>query len=222
MYGVRPYTALDDLPQTLAMFPLTGALLLPRGHLPLNIFEPRYLAMVDAALSGNRLIGMIQPTEPESTIGRPALCEVGCAGRITGYRETEDGRYLITLTGICRFPVARELETTTPFRQVQPDYAPFQADLSAPVAEETDDFPRERLMGALKAYLSRRDLKADWDSVTDAPAEALVNALAMLCPFEPAEKQALLEARGWRGRVDTLIALLEMAGADDAGRATMN
>lgn len=222
MSGVRSYTSLEDLPQTLPIFPLTGALLLPRAHLPLNIFEPRYLAMIDAAFSGERLIGMIQPTEDEASAIRPALSEVGCAGRITGYRETDDGRYLITLTGICRFRIAAEFDASTPYRQVQPDFAPFIGDLTEPADDESDGFPREHLVTALKAYLSRRDLKADWDSVTDVPAEALVNALAMLCPFEPNEKQALLEATDWYARVDTLIALLEMAAADDLGGGTLN
>lgn len=222
MYGVRPYERIADLPQSLAVFPLTGALLLPRAHLPLNVFEPRYLAMVDEALSGERVIGMIQPTEAEETTLTPALSAVGCAGRITGYRETEDGRYLITLTGICRFRIVRELDVSTPYRQVQPDYAPFRGDLLPVEDEDGEDFPRERLLGALKAYLARRDLKADWDSVMGAPAENLVNALAMLCPFEAAEKQALLEAPGWRERVETLTALLEMAGAESPGGTTMN
>ncbi len=204
----------------LAVFPLTGALLLPRGHLPLNIFEPRYLAMIDAALAGERLIGMIQPTESESASENPPLSAVGCAGRITAWRETEDRRYLITLTGICRFRVADEPQTDAPFRCVVPDFSPFAGDLDS--TEETAGFPRDQLLAALKAYLSSRDLQTDWGSVTSAPAEALVNALAMLCPFEPAEKQALLEAPGWQDRVDTLIALLEMAGAEPAGGATMN
>lgn len=222
MSGARSYTSLEDLPQTLPIFPLTGALLLPRAHLPLNVFEPRYLAMVDAVLAGERLIGMIQPTEDEATSVRPALSDVGCAGRLTGYRETEDGRYLITLTGVCRFRVEAELDAATAFRQVCPQFAPFLSDLVEPAEDETSGFPRDHLMEALKAYLARRDLKADWDSVTDAPAEALVNALAMLCPFEANEKQALLEAEDWRARVGTLIALLEMDAADDAGGTSLN
>ncbi len=219
MYGVRPYTSLDDLPRLLAIFPLSGALLLPRGHLPLNIFEPRYLAMIDGALSGTRLIGMIQPVEAEKEAPKPALSAVGCAGRITGYRETEDGRYQVTLTGICRFQVRAELETDAPFRQVEPDFAPFRGDLSF---DEDGVFPRERLLAALKDYLSHRDLKADWQAVTSAPAETLVNALAMMCPFEPAEKQALLEAPGWTERVNTLVALLEMAATPAPGGTTLN
>lgn len=213
------YTGLDELPATLPVFPLTGAVLLPRGQLPLNIFEPRYLAMVDAALSGARIIGMIQPVEHEDKVLAPALSKVGCAGRITGFRETEDGRYHITLTGICRFRVAEELEVETPFRQLRPDYAPYLADL---VSGSADGFPRDRLMDALKAYLAQRDLKADWRAVMNAPPETLVNALAMLCPFEPAEKQALVEARSWQERVDTLVALLEMSAAPASGNHSLN
>ena len=219
MPGMRPYRSLQDLPSMLPVFPLSGVLLLPRGDLPLNIFEPRYLAMTDEALSGARMIGMIQPVFAEEGGERPALSAVGCAGRITAYRETDDGRYLITLTGICRFRIGQELDVTTPYRQVEPDYGPFETDL---YPDEDGEFPRERLLGALKRYLVRRDLKADWQSVTSAPAEALVNSLAMLCPFEPAEKQALLEASGWPERVDTLIALLEMAASDRPGGATLN
>ena len=213
------YHSLDDLPKTLAIFPLSGILVLPRGQLPLNVFEPRYLALVDAVLAGSRLIGLIQPTQSEEKVLKPTLSSIGCAGRVTSYRETEDGRYLITLTGVCRFRVAEELETSEPFRLVKPDFAPFLADL---IAEGEDDFPRDRLLSALKDYLSQRDLKADWKSVLGAEPETLVNALAMLCPFEPAEKQALLEAPSWLERVYTLVALLEMASAAPPGPATLN
>jgi len=213
------YHALDDLPPMLNVFPLTGVLLLPRGNLPLNVFEPRYLALVDATLAGTRLIGLIQPTQHEDKILKPALSAIGCAGRITSYRENEDGRYLITLSGICRFRVVEELQTLEPYRQVTADFAPFLDDL---VVADESDFPRERLLAALKDYLSRRDLKADWKSVIGAPPETLVNALAMLCPFEPAEKQALLEAPGWAERVDTLVALLEMASAGPPGQVSIN
>jgi Lon protease-like protein len=208
--AMHHYSSLEDLPAKLPVFPLTGAVLLPRGELPLNIFESRYLAMIDVALRSDRLIGVIQPTEHEDTVLTPALSKVGCAGRITSFRETDDGRVLITLTGVCRFRLAEELATKTPFRQIRPDYAPFPGDL---VADSATDFPRERLMGALKSYLSQRDLKADWRSVMSAPPEMLVNALAMLCPFEPAEKQALVEAPSWHERVDTLVTLLEMSAA---------
>jgi Lon protease-like protein len=213
------YNTLDDLPTTLNAFPLSGVLLLPRGQLPLNVFEPRYLALVDAALAGDRLIAMIQPTQNEETVLKPALAAIGCAGRITGFRESEDGRYLITLTGVARFRLMEELKTDTPYRRIIADFAPFVGDLASP---EEADFPRERLLTALKDYLSRRDLKADWKSVMSAPPETLVNALAMLCPFEPAEKQALLEAPGWDERVDTLIALLEMANAGPQGPVSLN
>ena len=214
----RHYHSIDDMPRTLGLFPLTGVLLLPRGHLPLNVFEPRYLALVESALSGSRLIGMIQPTENEEKTLKPALSAIGCAGRVTSYRETEDGRYLITLTGICRFRVIEELDTPASFRAVKPDFGPFAGDL----AERDDvDFPRERLMAALDEYLTRRELKADWKSVMNAPAETLVNALAMLCPFEPNEKQALLEAPQWTDRVSTLLALLEMA-VPPTGSSTVN
>jgi Lon protease-like protein len=210
------YHNIDTLPRTIGIFPLTGVLLLPRAQLPLNVFEPRYLALVEAALAGNRLIGMIQPTEHEEKSLRPPLSAIGCAGRVTGFRETDDNRYLITLTGICRFRVVEELTADTPFRQVTADYAPFAGDL----AEGGDgEFPRERLLAALNDYLSRRDLKADWRSVMNAPAETLVNALAMLCPFEPAEKQALLEAPSWPERVNTLLALLEMASTSSGSNA---
>jgi len=212
------YFSLDDLPKTLGVFPLTGVVLLPRGQLPLNVFEPRYLTLVDAALSGTRLVGVIQPTEHEDKVLKPALSAIGCAGRLTSYRESDDGRYLITLTGICRFRVAEELETTAPYRMVKPDFTPFAGDL-APVGE--GDFPRDRLLAALRDYLSRRDLKADWRSVMGAEPETLVNALAMLCPFEPAEKQALLEAPGWIDRVSTLVALLEISTAGQ-GPGTLN
>src|SRR6185295_3900042 len=147
------YLTINDLPATLGIFPLTGVLLLPRGQLPLNVFEPRYLAMVDTALSGNRLIGMIQPVEREEITLKPPLSAVGCAGRIVAYRETDDGRYLITLSGISRFAIGNELEVTTAFRQVKADFAPYASDLAE---SEDSDFPRERLLGALKAYLSQR------------------------------------------------------------------
>ena len=213
------YHSLDDLPQILDVLPLMGVVLLPRGQLPLNIFEPRYLALVDTALSGNRLIGLIQPTQHEDKVLRPALSAIGCAARLTSYRESEDGRYLITLTGVCRFRVAEELPTEAPFRRVKADFAPFLADL---IVADENDFPRDRLLAALKDYLSRRDMKADWRSVLGAAPETLVNALAMLCPFEPSEKQALLEAPGWLERVDTLIALLEMANAGPTGPVSLN
>lgn len=214
----RHYHSIEELPRTLPVFPLTGVLLLPRGQLPLNIFEPRYLAMFDTALAGPRLIGMIQPTEHENTSAKPPLSAVGCVGRITAFGETDDGRYLLTLTGICRFRIANELDVMTPYRQIQADYSEFADDLKS----VDHDIPRERVTTALKHYVKRRQLKADWSSVTNAPPETLVNALAMLCPFEPAEKQALLEARDFAQRVETLIALLEMSGAELPDAKSLN
>jgi Lon protease-like protein len=213
----RYYHSYADLPKSLPLFPLTGAVLMPRGALPLNIFEPRYLEMVDYALQGDRLIGMIQPSEHEDTVLKPKLSLVGCAGKIVEFRETDDNRYLLTLQGICRFRLTGEMDTTTPWRAGFTDFAPFAGDL-AQMADE--DFPRERLLAALKAYLNTRDMKADWKSVMNAPGEALINALAMMCPFDPAEKQALLEAPGFHERASTLMALLEMGGAD--GPTTLN
>jgi Lon protease-like protein len=213
------YHSIDNLPATVPVFPLSGVLVLPRGQLPLNVFEPRYLTMVDDVLAGHRLIGMIQPTEHEDKALKPALSAVGCVGRLSAYRETDDGRYLITLSGICRFRVAEELVVETPYRQVRADFAPFAFDLGA---SHESDFPRERLFDALKAFLAKRDLKADWQSVMNAPGETLVNALSMLCPFEPAEKQALLEAHDWEERVAILTALLEMASAGPTGPASVN
>jgi Lon protease-like protein len=212
------FLTLNDLPETLPVFPLSGVLLLPHSALPLNVFEPRYLEMVDDALSAGRLIGMIQPTESEDSVLKPKLSEVGCAGRIVSWRETDDNRYLITLAGVCRFRVAEEISTLAAYRQVACDFKPFAGDL----AQSGDgDFPRERLLAALKHYLSRRDMKADWKSVMTAPAESLVNALAMMCPFEPAEKQALLEAPSWVERVSTLVALLEIS-TPGSGPTTLN
>jgi uncharacterized protein len=197
----------SDLPTTIPVFPLTGALLFPRGQMPLNIFEPRYLNMIDDALAGNRLIGMIQPDgsgDPE----KPGLSRVGCVGKLTAFAETDDGRYLITLTGICRFVVAREYQVQSPYRQVTPDWAPFGDDLKAPRSFE--GFDRAKLLEALRSYLDRNNLNADWSSIDEAQAEPLVNALSALCPFVPIEKQALLEAPTIDDRRDVLIALMDM------------
>ena len=212
------YLTLADLPDTLPVFPLSGVLLLPHSALPLNVFEPRYLELVDDALSARRLVGMIQPTESEETVLKPKLSQIGCAGRIISYRETEDNRYLVTLQGICRFRVTEEISALSAYRQVACDFRAFVADLAQ---SQDGDFPRERLLAALKDYLARRDMKADWKSVMTAPAESLVNALAMMCPFEPAEKQALLEAPSWVERVSTLVALLEIS-SPGSGPTTLN
>ncbi len=212
------FHSLADLPGTLPLFPLSGVLLLPRGALPLNVFEPRYLEMVDRALASNRLIGMIQPAESEDEVLRPKLMRVGCAGRIVSFRETEDNRYLITLAGVCRFRLTGETDSGAAWRAGACDFAPFAADLEP---GESDDFPRERLLKALNTYLTNRDMKADWNSVISAPGEALVNALAMMCPFDPAGKQALLEASTLAERISTLVALLELSDCD-SGPVTLN
>ena len=210
----RRYVRTDDLAPAIPVFPLTGAVLLPRGTLPLNVFEPRYLKMVDDAMRGNRLIGIIQPRMPESTSVAPPLFEIGGVGRITTYSETENARFQIVLSGLCRFRIAQELDVATPYRQVRADYEAFAADLTEPEDEGLDERQRERLFGMLKGYLADRNLDADWDSIKRAPAEHLVNALAMICPFEPPEKQALLEAPSLSARTETLIALIAMASTD--------
>ena len=204
------FRKISDLPQVIPVFPLDGAMLLPGGGLPLNIFEPRYLNMVDDALSGSRLIGMVQ-TVAGGSRERPTLAAVGCAGKITSFAETGDGRYLITLSGIARFNIARELLVATPYRQVVPDFAPYEADLA--LGEEDETFDRRQLLSALKAYLDRRGLEVEWETAAEAPAEALVNSLAMALPFEPAEKQALLEARTCVERREILIAMMRIDAA---------
>jgi hypothetical protein len=207
------YRKVTDLPELIPVFPLDGALLLPGCQLPLQIFEPRYLNMVDDAMSGHRMIGMIQ-TSGGADRARPNLAEVGCVGRVTAYAETGDGRYLITLTGVCRFVAAGELDINTPYRQVRPDYARFASDLDAdetPLALE-----RSRFLATLRRYLDHKGLAVEWDAAKQAPAEALVNSLAMGLPLDPAEKQALLEAPTMPERTRVLTALLEIdAAADD-------
>jgi len=199
-----------DLADVIPVFPLSGALLLPRGQMPLNIFEPRYLAMVDDALRmGHRLIGMIQPDSahpgPEE---RPNLYKVGCVGRLTQFAESGDGRYLIQLTGIVRFRIAQELQVPTPYRQCRVRYTDFIDDFTARKGE--DDVDRESLLEALKEFLEANNLKADWEGIQNAPNEALVNALAMMSPYGEAEKQALLEAPDLKTRAEMLIAMTEI------------
>jgi hypothetical protein len=192
------------------VFPLPGALLLPRGQMPLNIFERRYLAMVDDALrDGHRLIGMIQPDVAHSHDEiKPQLFRVGCVGRITQLAETGDGRYVLELTGISRFKVVEEMTALTEYRQCKVDYFPYIDDFTARKGEETVD--REALLEALTAFLKANNLQVDWEGVESAPNEALVNALAMMSPFGTAEKQALLEAADLRTRAEILIAVTEM------------
>jgi uncharacterized protein len=204
------YRGAGDLPPAIPVFPLAGALLLPRGQMPLNIFEPRYLAMVDDALrSGHRLIGMIQPdTAHPGSPDRPALYKIGCVGRITQLAETGDGRYLIQLTGVSRFAVAEELSVPTLYRQCRVAYAPFADDFVARKGEEEVDRPA--LLEALSAFLKANKLQADWEGIENAPNEALVNALAMMSPYGAAEKQALLEAPDLKTRAEILVAATEI------------
>jgi Lon protease-like protein len=191
------------------VFPLAAALLLPGGRMPLNVFEPRYLQMVDEVLGGSRLIGMIQPSLDGSLRddGEPELCQVGCIGRITSLAETGDGRYLISLQGVCRFRVAEELTVRRPFRQCR--ITPFACDLDE--EQGAKEVNRPALLKAFRAYLEANGLDADWESVSRAENGTLVNALSMMAPYGPAEKQALLEAADLKTRADTLIAITEMA-----------
>lgn len=205
------YRGPADLPEIIPVFPLPGALLLPRGQMPLNIFEPRYLAMVDDSLrDGHRLIGMIQPDVAHSPkdSDKPALFRVGCVGRITQLAESGDGRYILELTGVARFKVVEELEVLTAYRQCKVDFFAFVDDFTARMGE--DEVDREALLAVLADFLKANNLKVDWEGVESAPNEALVNALAMMSPYGPAEKQAMLEAPDLKTRAEILIAVTEM------------
>jgi uncharacterized protein len=205
------YKGPEDLPGVIAVFPLPGALLLPRGQMPLNIFEPRYLAMIDDALrAGTRLIGMIQPdpAHPGPDQAKPHLFRVGCIGRITQFAESGDGRYLIQLTGIARFRVEEEVQADTLYRQWRVTYRPFIDDFIARKGEGEVD--RKTLLRTLADFLKANNLKADWAGIENAPNEALVNALAMMSPYGAAEKQALLEAPDLKTRAEILIAVTEI------------
>lgn len=201
---------LADFPPGVRLFPLEGAILLPRAQLPLNIFEPRYLAMVADAMAGDRLIAMIQPREEALTAARPPLYGVGTLGRITSFSETGDGRFLIVLTGLARFDLGPELGAPTPYRQAEVSYGRFAGDLAAatPLAAAA----RADLEHALAGYLATQDYSADWESVRAADDESLVNTLGVVCPFSPAEKQALLQAPTLAERASTLCALMRFAG----------
>jgi uncharacterized protein len=203
------YRGPQDCPAFVPLFPLGGALLLPRGQLPLNIFEPRYLAMFDDALKSHRLIGIIQPDADEADgSATPALYGTGCIGRITQFSETGDGRYLLTLTGVCRFRIEQELAVTTPYRQALVSYEPYLIDFTARAGE--DEVDRVGLIKTLRDFAKVHELKIDWRSVNDAPNDALVNALAMMSPFGPREKQALLEAHDLKARTEVLVAITQI------------
>lgn len=202
------YRTLADLPDRIPVFPLERVLLLPRAQLPLNIFEPRYLAMIDDCMAAGRVIGMVQP-EPGAAGDPPALARTGAAGRITAYTEAPDNRYLVTLTGIARFHIEEETTRATPYRTCRVSYAAFADDLTPHLGEEAVD--RDRLVTMLRSYLDARQLQADWDEVHSSSTEALVNALSILSPYGADEKQALLEAPDLSTRAEILIALTEMA-----------
>jgi len=207
-----------DLPDVIPVFPLPGALLLPRARLPLHIFEPRYLAMLDDCLkTQTRLIGMIQPYEGRD--GKSCLHKIGCAGRLTAFSETEDGRYMITLSGVSRFRVIEEVEGFTPYRRTRVDWSGFEADLGAP--ERDPELDRGRLMPLLERFFSVRGLSTDWDALKEAEDELLVNSLSMLCPFDPEERQALLEAPSLSTRRETLFTLIEYALRGGDGEEVM-
>lgn len=204
------YRTPKDLPQNIPVFPLSGALLLPGAELPLNIFEPRYLAMVDHAMSGNRLIGIIQPAAGDDSQPVPPLMKVGCAGRIISYAETSDDRMMITLSGICRFQVVSELEVLTPYRQVMANYHPFAIDFATD-GGGASGVDRPALLKAFRDYLAANNMKANWAEVDHAPTDILVNTLSLLAPYDPQEKQALLEAPDLKTRAEVLVALTEVA-----------
>jgi hypothetical protein len=218
--GNKSYRVETDIPEQVPVFPLSGALLLPGAQLPLNIFEPRYLAMLDDAMSSNRLIGVIQPALMDSKTGKGPvedLCRVGCLGRITSFAETGDGRYVITLGGVCRFRIGEELDQAgKPYRICR--ITVFLGDLEA--GDRGADVDRKALLDSFKAYLEANDLEADWSSVEQASTESLVNSLSMMSPYGPAEKQALLEADNLKIRAETLIAITEITlarASDDSG-----
>ena len=214
-----PGNSAGPLPEILPIFPLTGVLLLPRGRLPLNIFEPRYLAMFRDAMEGERLIGMVQPNDPPIREMNPEVYPTGCAGRITSFQETDDGRLLVSLTGVSRFRTREELPLLSGYRRVIPDWTDFAADRSPDEA----GFDRARLTQGLRTFFTQRQVQADWSAIEQAPGEHLITSIAMMCPFAPSEKQALLEAKTLAQRAQLLTALIEMmvtAAAAPEGGAT--
>lgn len=213
-------TSLPHLPGVLPIFPLDGVLLLPHGHLPLHVFEPRYRAMVEAALGLGRMIGMLQPrvAHPHPIPDDAPIFEVGCAGRIVSFSETDDGRFLITLKGVCRFRVSEELPLVDGgFRRVRPDFSPYLGDI-----EGTEDpaLDRVRLLAAARTYLQAKAIECDWSAVEAASLPAIVTSMAMICPFEPGEKQALLECHSLTDRGNLLTSLFEMALMEGDGGST--
>lgn len=216
------YNHTSDLPSTIPVFPLTGAILLPRATMPLNIFEPRYLAMIDNAIAGARIIGIIQPTKAEPDNESPReraapLKRIGCAGRITAFQELDDGRMLISLTGIARFKIVSETPTDEPYRVCNINLAEYENDLITGYGEE--DVDRAALLEGLRSYMAINNLDADWEAISKAPTELLVNSLSVISPFGPEEKQALLEAADLKTRAEILatLAQMELASNDLSG-----
>ncbi len=211
--------SLADLPRTIPLFPLSGALLLPHASLPLNIFEPRYLAMLEDTLkTRHRLVGMVQPHEPPKARVGEKLHKIGCAGRVVAFQETHDRRYLITLAGICRFEIVTEQAGFTPYLRADVAWDRFGDDLGRGRGDE--EFDRPAFLDLLNRYFRAMSLRVDWESLREAPEERLVNSLAILCPFEMEEKQALLEAADLRDRRETLVTLMEFA-LQSRGEGTM-
>ncbi|PTE20058.1 ATP-dependent protease [Cereibacter changlensis JA139] len=208
-----------DLPDTIPVFPLPGALLLPRARLPLHIFEPRYLQMLDDTMkTSHRLIGMVQPREVPGGAEK-RLHAIGCAGRLTGFSETEDGRYMVTLSGISRFRVVAEVQGFAPYRRCSVDWAPFTRDLGG--TEDDKGFRRAPFLDLLGRYFAAMELSTDWGSLKEAEEELLINSLSMLCPFDPEDKQALLEAPSLETRRETLVTLIEFALRSGDGQEVM-
>ena len=215
----RTFANADELPATLPVFPLAGALLLPRRPIQLTVFEPRYLSMLDDSLSGERLIGMIQPKAGDDAVGEsPELCEIGCVGRVVQYAEIGDGRCFLSLMGVARFRVAEEMSTLTPYRIVRADCAPFAQDFVEGAGES--DVDREGLIAALREFAKANDLKIDWSDIRKASNETLVNSLAIMSPYGAREKQAMLEAADLKARADILVAIaqFDLSGASDSPR----
>lgn len=205
----------EGLPDPLAVFPLQGAVLLPDARMPLNIFEPRYLKMVEDALTGQKMIGMIQPLKPETPGHVPELYQTGCIGEIIEHRATDDGRILINLEGRQRFLVVDELDVATPYRQIHPDYDAYKSDCELyAVARETDQNDSDALRASIERFLNARSLSFDWSRIDGLGAGSLINLLIMLLPLGAAEKQAVLEAKDARSRVEMMVTLIDMMAAD--------
>jgi uncharacterized protein len=211
---INRYQTIAELPSAIPVFPLAGALLLPRAELPLNIFEPRYLDMFNDAMTGDRVIGMIQPVDDAE---KPKLKHVGCLGRIVGFAETDDGRLLITLKGVCRFKVEREKRVVTPYRRFEVSYDDFAGDLA--IENQGRAVDRDAVVKAFRMYLEANSMSANWDEVAQVSTENLVNTLSQLAPYPMDEKQALLEAPDLNARAEMLIALTELALAKDARKS---